>query len=193
MRVIAGSFGGRRLSAPRGGGTRPTSDRVREAIFSMLVSLRGGRLAGARVLDLFAGSGALGIEALSRGAQAAVFVERDVAALAALRRNLDGLSLPPAVAEVRCHDALTSLTLSAGAGERFELVLLDPPYADAERLAGPLAEGVPAVLAADGLVVVESATRAPLRLQLPLLRQRRYGETTVAIHLSPPASQSLSG
>ncbi len=101
MRVVAGEFRGRRLRAPRGRRTRPTADRVREALFSML-----GDVAGARVLDLYAGSGALGIEALSRGAASAVFVERDPRAVAAIRRNLDASG---AEAAVRRQDALRFL------------------------------------------------------------------------------------
>src|SRR5262245_37711296 len=104
MRVIAGELGGRRLQAPRGRTTRPTSDRVREALFAML-----GELRGARVLDLFAGSGALGIEALSRGAERTVFVERDAAALGALSANLDSLGLGDRCVEVRRADALRAL------------------------------------------------------------------------------------
>src|ERR1022692_5050286 len=104
MRVIAGEFGGRRLSAPRGRTTRPTSDRVREAVFSML-----GPIDGARVLDLFAGTGALGIEALSRGAARAVFVERDAGALEALRANLVGLGLAEPHARVRAGEALSAM------------------------------------------------------------------------------------
>ena len=102
MRVVAGTYGGRRLRAPRGSRTRPTADRVREALFSML-----GDLAGARVLDLYAGSGALGIEALSRGAESAVFVDRDPAAVAAITRNLDDLGV--AGAEVVRRDAVAFL------------------------------------------------------------------------------------
>ena len=99
MRVVAGEFKGRRLHAPRGAATRPTADRVREALFSML-----GDVSGARVLDLYAGSGALGIEALSRGAESALFVERDRRALAALRRNLDavGADAEVSAARTRC-------------------------------------------------------------------------------------------
>src|ERR1700693_2200498 len=104
MRVIAGRLGGRRLSAPSGRRTRPTSDRVRESLFAML-----GELDGASVLDLFAGSGALGIEALSRGAQSAVFVERDASAARALRDNLAALELESGEAELRQADALGAL------------------------------------------------------------------------------------
>lgn len=130
MRVIAGRFGGRRLAAPRGAATRPTADRVREALFSML-----GSLDGASVLDLFAGTGALGIEALSRGAAQAVFVERDRLALSALRANLAALGLgaeggEPQV-QVRARDAVAALGGAIEQGETYDLVFLDPPYAQA--------------------------------------------------------------
>src|SRR4051794_18071169 len=104
MRVIAGTFGGRRLKAPAGRGTRPTCDRVREALFSML-----GDVEKARVLDLFAGTGALGIEALSRGATGAVFVERDARAAAVLAANLGALAIGPEHADLRRGDALAAL------------------------------------------------------------------------------------
>jgi len=109
MRVIAGRFGGRRLKAPAGTSTRPTSDRVREALFSML-----GDLEQAAVLDLFAGSGALGIEALSRGARRAVFVERERAAVVALESNLQTLGLDSHAVEVRRADALAALRSARG-------------------------------------------------------------------------------
>ena len=132
MRVVAGEFKGRRLHAPRGAGTRPTADRVREALFSIL-----GDVSGARVLDLYAGSGALGIEALSRGAESALFVERDRRALAALRRNLDAVG---ADAEVRSQDALRFMAHPEGV---FDLVFCDPPYDEASRVATPLSEALP--------------------------------------------------
>ena len=172
MRVIAGEFGGRRLRAPRGEATRPTAERVREALFSML-----GPLDGLRVLDLFAGSGALGIEALSRGAAGATFVERSPRALAALRANLDALGLRGR-ARVIEGDAVSALR---GAGED-DLVFLDPPYATAATLAGALARGLAGVLAAGARVVGESDRRAPLELGLPLVRERRYGDTMIRIH-----------
>jgi 16S rRNA (guanine966-N2)-methyltransferase len=172
VRVIAGRFGGRRLSAPRGAHTRPTADRVREALFAILGDVRG-----ARVLDLFAGSGALGIEALSRGADSAVFVETDQAAAASIRRNLDAVGVRGA--EVRRQDALRFL----GACEAsFDLVFLDPPYDSASRLSEPLSAALPAVLAEDALIVTESSKRTPLDISLPLLRERTYGDTRIAIH-----------
>jgi 16S rRNA (guanine966-N2)-methyltransferase len=171
LRVVAGSFKGRPLQAPRGVRTRPTPERVREALFSIL-----GDVSGARVLDLYAGSGALGIEALSRGAASATFVDKDPRALAAIRRNLDAVG---AEGKVRRRDALGFLT---AAGGRYDLVLIDPPYDSAARLAGPLAERLPAVLAEGARVVTESDKRKPLELPLPLLRERTYGDTRIAVH-----------
>jgi 16S rRNA (guanine966-N2)-methyltransferase len=171
VRVVAGEFKGRRLHAPRGARTRPTADRVREAIFSML-----GDVSGARVLDLYAGSGALGIEALSRGAGSALFVERDSGALAALRRNLDAVG---AAAEVRRQDALRFLARGEGT---FDLVFCDPPYDDAFRVAARLAEALPALLGQNARIVTESDKRNPLMLPLPLVVERAYGDTRIAIH-----------
>jgi 16S rRNA (guanine966-N2)-methyltransferase len=172
MRVIAGELGGRRLLAPRGEATRPTAGRVREALFSML-----GDLAGLRVLDLFAGSGALGIEALSRGAAAATFVERSPRALAALRANIAALGLGER-ARVVDGDARTALRAAA----EYDLVFVDPPYAEASSLADALASGLPALLAPGARVVSESDRRAPLELAMPLQRERRYGDTMIRIH-----------
>jgi 16S rRNA (guanine966-N2)-methyltransferase len=171
VRVVAGDFKGRRLHSPRGARTRPTADRVREALFSML-----GDVSGARVLDLYAGSGALGIEALSRGAESAVFVERDQQALAALRRNLEAVG---ADADVRRQDVLRFLARPAG---KFDLVFCDPPYDVAPRVAAPLTEALPALLEEDARIVTESDKRNPLALPLPLVVERSYGDTRVAIH-----------
>ena len=171
MRVVAGEFKGRPLQAPKGVRTRPTADRVREAMFSIL-----GDVAGARVLDLYAGSGALGIEALSRGAASALFVEKDPRAVAAIRRNLEGLG---ADAEIRRRDVIGFLSAAEG---RYDLVLIDPPYDSAARIAGRLTERLPAVLAEGARVVTESDKRHPLELPLPLLRERTYGDTRIAVH-----------
>jgi 16S rRNA (guanine966-N2)-methyltransferase len=171
LRVVAGNFKGRRLAAPRGTRTRPTADRVREALFSML-----GDVGGARVLDLYAGSGALGIEALSRGADSAVFVERDAPAVAAIERNLAAVGVE---AKVLRQDVLRFL---AGADGPFDLVFCDPPYDSASRLAGPLAERLPALTAEHARIVTESDKRNPLQLPFPLLVERAYGDTRIAIH-----------
>lgn len=174
MRVIAGAYGGRRLHAPPGRDTRPTSDRVREALFSIL-----GDLASARVLDLYAGSGALGIEALSRGAASCEFVDRAPAALAAVQRNLDELGI---AAPVHRRDALKALSDASERGAAYDLVVLDPPYRHPAGLGRALSEALPAVLAPGARVVTESDRRSPLDLDLPLTDERRYGDTLIRIH-----------
>jgi len=175
MRVVAGTYGGRRLTAPRGDATRPTSDRVREALFSVL----GEIVTGARVLDLFAGSGALGIEAASRGAAEVTFVDSAPAAIRAVRANLDALGL---AAEVVRADALAAARAARAAARQYDLIFLDPPYRLAERLAPGLTEAVGGLLAPGGLAVSESDRRAPLALELPLRDERRYGDTLIRIH-----------
>jgi 16S rRNA (guanine966-N2)-methyltransferase len=175
MRVIAGHYGGRTLKAPRGAATRPTSDRVRESLFSVLAD----RVERARVLDLFAGSGALGLEALSRGAAEVTFVDDAAAAIAAVTANLAALG---AHADVRRVDAFRFLGAASTAGAQYDLVFLDPPYRMAERLARLLSEALPAVLAPGAVVVTESDRRAPLTLTLPLHDERRYGDTLIRIH-----------
>ena len=175
MRVIAGRHGGRRLAAPPGAGTRPTADRVREALFSIL----GARVEGARVLDLYAGSGALGIEALSRGAAAATFVELAPAAVRVLRDNLAALGEE---AEVVRADALRWLRGASRGSRQYDLVLLDPPYRAAATLGPALGAALPAVLADGALVVAESDRRAPLELGIPVIDDRRYGDTRIRFH-----------
>jgi 16S rRNA (guanine966-N2)-methyltransferase len=175
VRIIAGTFGGRTLKAPPGDTTRPTSDRVREALFSIL----GARTVEARVLDLFAGSGALGLEALSRGADEVTFVDDGPAAIRAVKANLEALR---AHAAVRRQDALRFLATASASGAQYDLVFLDPPYRHAERLAQPLSEALPAVLAPGAVVVAESDRRAPLTLTLPLTDERRYGDTLIRIY-----------
>jgi 16S rRNA (guanine966-N2)-methyltransferase len=179
VRVVAGRLGGRRLRAPRGRDTRPTSDRVREALFSML-----GPLEDARVLDLYAGSGALAIEALSRGAASATLVERDPRAVAVIRANLDALELGPEQALVVHAPADAALRDASRRGDTYDLVLLDPPYRDATALGRELSRALPAVLAPNARVVAESDRRAPLELDLPVIRERRYGDTLIRIHAS---------
>lgn len=172
--MIAGSHGGARLRAPRGSHTRPTSDRVREAVFSIL-----GTVADDRVLDLFAGSGALAIEALSRGAGAATLVDSAPAAIAAIRANLDALGLD---AEVHRRRALEFLATARAGARQYDLVFLDPPYRQASALGGVLPEALAPLLAPAARLVAESDRRAPLELELPLLRERRYGDTLIRIH-----------
>jgi 16S rRNA (guanine(966)-N(2))-methyltransferase RsmD len=175
VRIVAGRWGGRRLASPKGPATRPTSDRVREALFSIL----GDRVQDARVLDLFAGSGALGLEALSRGAAAVTFVDSAPAAIRAVEANLEALG---GAAEVRRADAVRFIRAAPGEARHYDLVLLDPPYRLAARLGRELSEALPAVLAHGALVVSESDRRAPLPLDLPLKDERRYGDTLIRIH-----------
>jgi 16S rRNA (guanine966-N2)-methyltransferase len=167
MRVVAGRYGGRTLKAPRGGDVRPTADRVREALFSIL-----GPLDGLAVLDLFAGTGALGIEAISRGAATCVFVDVDTRPV---RANLEALGIE---AEVRRARALSALR----PGDHYDLILLDPPYRDAARLGPELTEALPPVLNPSARVVSESDRRHPLELGLTLHDERRYGDTLIRIH-----------
>jgi 16S rRNA (guanine966-N2)-methyltransferase len=175
MRVIAGSYKGQRLVAPRRTGTRPTADRVREALFSMLEPV-----GGARVLDLYAGSGALAIEALSRGAGEATLVDSDAAALNAIRRNVERLGLDQA--RVVRSDASRFLQKAARQGNQWDLAFCDPPYRLAHRLGRDLEALLPSVLAREGRIVCESSTRQPLRLTLPLITERRYGDTLICIY-----------
>jgi 16S rRNA (guanine966-N2)-methyltransferase len=179
VRVIAGRLGGRRLKAPKGRVTRPTSDRVREALFAML-----GGLAGASVLDLFAGTGALGIEALSRGAARAVFIELDEDAVRALKANLAALGIDSAQAEVRRADALGALRSARGRKETYDLIFIDPPYGQAHEWGPELSTVLPSLLGPAARVVVESDRRAPLELELEVETERRYGDTTIRIHRS---------
>jgi 16S rRNA (guanine966-N2)-methyltransferase len=174
MRIVAGSRKGHRIDAPKGVVTRPTSDRVREAVFSML-----GSVEGAQVLDLFAGSGALGLEALSRGATGCVFVESDRQAARVIQSNLEKLRLTGAVVVTR--DAIAALRDERARARRYDLVLADPPYEDWERHETSLAELVPAVVADDGLVVVETADRIEPELPLDLVTARRYGSARITV------------
>jgi 16S rRNA (guanine966-N2)-methyltransferase len=174
MRVVAGELGGRRLLAPRGQRVRPTSDRVREAIFSSL-----GEVAGAQVLELYAGTGALSIEALSRGAAHATVVDRDTRPALG---NVQNLGLADRVELIRSDvpQWLQSQTASGKSG-RYDLIFLDPPYS-ADRLGAELDPHLPRLLAKGGRVITESAARRPLELTLPVLRRRRYGGTQVVFH-----------
>ena len=174
MRIIAGARKGARIFAPKGSDTRPTGDRVREAAFNLI-----GPLEGARVIDLYAGSGAMGLEALSRGAERVVFVETDRAALDAIGRNLDKLGLTGA--EIAREPAARRLSADAGAGRRYDLVLIDPPYRMLENALATLAPRLAAVLAPDGLVVVESDARDEPELPLPVRTSRRYGSSRLTL------------
>ena len=178
MRIIAGIGRGLPLTVPRGANTRPTSDRVREAVFSSL----GARVVDANVLDLFAGTGALGLESASRGAKSVTFVENDRNALECLQKNIQFFSRQPGMdceLEVVRADAFTQLRRFAG--RQFNLIFADPPYGKMpqELLDEP---NLPALLTEDGVFVLESAKRDPLVLPATwkLMREAVYGDTRVS-------------
>ena len=175
LRVIGGRLSGRRFRVPRGE-VRPTSDRVREALFGRL-----GNLEGMRVLDLYAGSGALGIEAVSRGAVEATFVEREARTLEVLRANLAALGIDP-IASVAPGDVRAVVCRLGRAMERFDLVLIDPPYASEEPTQAFEALVRAAVLAPGARVVLERDRRhpSPQVEGLSAVDERRYGDTVVA-------------
>ncbi len=172
MRVIAGEFGGRKLLTPDGVETRPTTDKVRQAVFNSLSSM--GVIDGALTCDLFAGCGSMGIEALSRGAQHCVFVERDRNALAALRENLDTLGLQ-ARATVIPGNVMSGLAATTAV----DVAFVDPPYtfADWEELLGGMQAG---------LVVAESDRDVAPGGRYDLVRSRRYGRTRITIFEQMP-------
>jgi 16S rRNA (guanine966-N2)-methyltransferase len=174
MRIIAGTHRGHTIHAPRGLDTRPTSDRVRESVFNLV-----GPLDGAAVLDLYAGSGALGLEALSRGASRTVFVEQDAEAARTIERNLEKLRLQGTVLR---RDAVTALVAEAGAGRKYDLVLVDPPYEMYTDVQSQLARYVPSVLAEDGLLVVETDARVMPALPLVERTSRRYGAARITVY-----------
>jgi 16S rRNA (guanine966-N2)-methyltransferase len=173
VRVVAGSARGRRLVAPEGSATRPTGDRVREATFNALGSL--GAVDGAEVLDLFAGSGAMGIEALSRGAASATFVDSDARALAAIRTNLHAAGVVERATVVR-SDVGRHLTGRTG---RVDLAILDPPYALADQAWAALLEALHADVA-----VLESDRELALDHPWEIVRVRRYGTTVITLAAS---------
>jgi 16S rRNA (guanine966-N2)-methyltransferase len=168
VRIVAGEFRGRPLHAPPGDGIRPTSDKVRGAIFNVLHDVEA-----LRVLDLFAGTGALGIEALSRGAADATFVDTDTSAI---ERNLSALGID---ADVDKRDALQWLAQPVG---RYDLVFLDPPYSSAPSLGERLTELLPAILSKNARIVTESDKRSPLQLGFPLEFERDYRDTRIRVH-----------
>ena len=208
MRVVGGTWRGRPLSAPPGRGTRPTSDKVREAMFDVLLALpevRGGNLiarapadhraadehaagplAGHVVLDAFAGSGALGIEALSRGADRCTFVESAPLAVRTLRGNLGRIGVSvgraggaPAAAAVVAGDVRRALAADARRGARYTLVFADPPYDVYEQVRPALARLLGRVLVPGAVLVIESAAATPAGLPWTVVREKRYGDTRV--------------
>jgi len=175
MRIVAGTLGGRRIKAPPGRGTRPTSDRVREAVFSML-----GDLTDLTVLDLFSGSGALGIEALSRGAMSATFVEPNQTAMRVLRENLAALGLKERAITHR-RDWRAALESEAVAGRRYDVCVADPPYSMTSGFASRVDAVFPLLTPGARVVVEHSRTFEPRLEGLIDVRVKRYGNTAVTI------------
>jgi 16S rRNA (guanine966-N2)-methyltransferase len=179
MRIVAGTHRGRRIAAPPGRATRPTSDRVREALFALL-----GPVEGEVVLDLFAGSGALGLEALSRGAAAAIFVDRSPRAVAAIRANARSLGLEDR-ARVVGRDWRAALAAERAAGRRFGLCLCDPPYSLLPRIAGSIGAALAPLMTPGGTVVIEHRSGAPdpepRGLEIASRIDRTYGDTSLSI------------
>ena len=174
MRIVAGSRKGHGIAAPKGVVTRPTGDRVREAAFSLI-----GPVEDATVLDLFAGSGAMGLEALSRGALRCVFVERDREACRVIQGNLEKLRFTGAL--VLNRDAASALRDERARGHRYDLVLVDPPYEEWEHHSAALAVLLPAVLEEDGVAVIETSAKVEPELPLDLVRSRRYGSARITV------------
>ncbi len=182
VRVIGGTAGGRRLRIPRGRSVRPTSDRVKESIFNILF----GRLEVITVLDLFAGSGNLGIEALSRGAEQAVFVDRDRKCARIIRENLSDLGFT-SKGEVLQLDCLTAITQLGERLQRFPLIFFDPPYEEGWVYKSLIALADKGLIEDDGWIVAEHSFREPVPDQcgdLKLEDQRAYGETRVSFYVS---------
>ena len=220
VRVVGGEWRGRPLVAPAGRGTRPTSDRVREAIFDVLLALPetsaggaaapvAGPLGGHVVLDLFAGSGALGIEALSRGAGACTFVENERAALRALAANLERLGVTvggrdkreaggadgrAARARVLAADARRALQADARRGARYTLLFADPPYARYAEVRPALARLLGPLLAPRAVLVIETAAGTAAGLPWTIVREKRYGDTriTFLVATDVPADEGVA-
>ena len=213
MRVVGGEWRGRPLVAPAGRGTRPTSDKVREAMFDVLLALQevraggdaapaAGPLGGHVVLDLFAGSGALGIEALSRGAGACTFVEHERAALRALRANLERLGVTvgardrreegddgrAARARVLAADARRALRADARRGARYTLLFADPPYDRYAEVRPALARLLGPLLAPRAVLVIETAAGTAAGLPWTIVREKRYGDTRVTFLVAADTS-----
>jgi 16S rRNA (guanine(966)-N(2))-methyltransferase RsmD len=181
VRIVGGRWGGRRLSAPRGSATRPTSDRVREALFAVLAD----RVVGARVLDLCAGSGALGLEALSRGAAHVTFVERDRRTADVIRANAAALRVSPHAHRIRVEPARRALR---DAAQTFDLVLCDPPWSDVSAVAADLFAAAPRLLDPRGLVVLEhrAGEAPPVPNGLRAVDARKYGDTALLVCAPAP-------
>ncbi|MBO7673726.1 MAG: 16S rRNA (guanine(966)-N(2))-methyltransferase RsmD [Atopobiaceae bacterium] len=193
MRIVGGVWRGRAIEAPEGRGTRPTTDRMRESLASMVLSARGLDIGDCSVLDAFAGSGGVGLELLSRGARHCTFCDKDRRAAAIVRRNCQSLGAPKESWDVLCLDAFRACSLSDMRGAPFDVVFLDPPYALAATSVAELVESLDraGLLASECLVVYERATSADALCDVASgqsrcagfvpLRSKKHGGTTVEL------------
>jgi 16S rRNA (guanine(966)-N(2))-methyltransferase RsmD len=175
IRIVAGSMRGRRIGVPRTGQVRPTSEKVREAVFDVI-----GPIGGLKVLDLFAGSGAFGLEAVSRGARACVFVEADPGAAEVLRRNIDALGCG-AACQVVASDYLRAAKTLMGQGQVFDLLFVDPPYRILTEVEYALTAHVPSLVSPKGLMVIEGPRSLRPTFGQDIVFERDYGETRISM------------
>ncbi len=178
MRIIAGRFRGRTLVTPKSGAVRPTADRVREAVFSIL----GDQVVGSRVLDLFAGTGALGLEALSRGAACAVFVEQHRSSVALIRANLERCGIHSPEGEILAMSATAAVSRLASQNRLFDLIFMDPPYG--KGWVGKILGLLDPIAGPDALIIAEHHDQDPVPNSLPpweAVDRRRYGTVAVTI------------
>lgn len=186
MRIIAGRFRGRSLAVPKSRALRPTADRVREAVFSIL----GGRVVGSRVLDLFAGTGALGLEALSRGAACAVFVDYHRSSVALIRSNLERCQVKPSEAHLMCLTVPSAVARLETQGRRFDLIFMDPPYGHG--WVGKTLALLDPIAAPEALIIAEHHVKDDIPEVLPpwhVIDQRSYGTVCVTFYgrrIDPP-------
>jgi len=188
MRVIAGSHRGRRLSGPRGTTLRPTSDKVREALFSIL----GTRIPGSRFLDLYAGTGAVGIEALSRGATIATFVESDPKAVQIMRKNLTACGMLDQ-AVVRVGPTQTFLRQPQSCDGPYDVLFADPPYADGDAVELVLGSWNLGLMSSEALMIIEQDARARMPAETDcarLMRRYDYGDTALFLYRQAPGGSA---
>lgn len=188
MRVIAGSHRGRRLNGPRGFSLRPTSDKVREALFSIL----GTRIPGSRFLDLYAGTGAVGIEALSRGAQTVTFVESDPKAVQIIRKNLTACGM---LEQGELHAGATQMFLRQPRAWKgpYDVLFADPPYADRRAVELVLGSWHLGLLSSEALMIIEQDVRAQMPAEtdsVRLMRRYDYGDTALFLYGQPPGGSA---
>jgi len=181
LRIVSGDLGGRRLKVPRGRAIRPTGERVREAIFSVLWSINRGAVEGGKILDLFAGTGAMGLEALSRGYESCLFVESDRQVARVLQSNLGALGVEDRVELLRC-DYSVALTILQERKSSFDLLFIDPPYRMLQGVSAVIEASMDSVMRPGALVVLEGPVGGGMGLAGLVVQVRRvYGDTEIVV------------